>query len=144
MNYSNNFECLCLSSSTLNVFQEICWSNLTFSESRPYSSRTCLVYYLSRDVPLLKGPVNLIRQVKIAHSLQSVKLVSFYHFKLTHVVLHMAVKEWVILILRVIWPTWKISCNVLLISYPKLLKDLFFGLTVSITVENMSCIHVKQ
>ena len=41
-----------------------------------------------------KGPVKLIKRVKIAHSfLQSVKSVPRYHFKLTYVILQMAVKK---------------------------------------------------
>ena len=94
MNYSNNFECLCLSSSTLNLFQE----NLL---KQPYIFRKQTIQFENLPCILfchvtchvLKEPVKLIQQVKIAHSLQSVKLVSFYHFKLTRVVLHMAVKE---------------------------------------------------
>ena len=41
-----------------------------------------------------KGPVKLIKQVKIAHSfLVCVKSVPRYHFKLAYVILQMAVKE---------------------------------------------------
>ena len=47
-----------------------------------------------------KGPVKLIKRVKIAHSfLVCVKSVPRYHFKLAHVVLQVAVKK----------PTSKIS-----------------------------------
>ena len=41
------------------------------------------------------------------------------------------------------WLTLKISCSLLLNSYPKLLKDLVFDLIVSITAEYMLCIHIK-
>ena len=42
----------------------------------------------------LKGPVKLIKRVKIAHSfLVCVKSVPRYHFKLAYVILQMAVKE---------------------------------------------------
>ena len=41
-----------------------------------------------------KGPVKLIKRVKIAHSfLVFVKSVPRYHFKLAYVILQMAVKE---------------------------------------------------
>ena len=41
-----------------------------------------------------KGPVELIKWVKVAHSfLQSVKSVPRYHFKLAYVILQTAVKE---------------------------------------------------
>ena len=40
-----------------------------------------------------KGPVKLIKRVKIAHFTVCVKLVPRYHFKLAYVVLQMAVKE---------------------------------------------------
>ena len=41
-----------------------------------------------------KGPVKLIKQVKIAHSfLVCVKSVPHYHFKFSYVILQMAVKE---------------------------------------------------
>ena len=42
-----------------------------------------------------KGPVKLIKWVKIAHSfLVCVRSVPRYHFKLAYVILQMAVKEW--------------------------------------------------
>ena len=43
----------------------------------------------------IKGPVKLIKRVKIAHSFLRVrvKLVPRYHFKLAYVFLQMAVKE---------------------------------------------------
>ena len=42
----------------------------------------------------IKGPVKLIKRMKIAHSfLVCVKLVPRYHFKLAYVILQMAVKE---------------------------------------------------
>ena len=41
-----------------------------------------------------KGPVKLIKRVKIAHSFSVfIKSVPHYHFKLAYVVLQMAVKE---------------------------------------------------
>ena len=44
--------------------------------------------------PGCKGPVKLMQRVKISHSfLVCVKSVPLYHFKLTYVVLHLAVKE---------------------------------------------------
>ena len=43
---------------------------------------------------LWKGPVKLIKRVKIAHSfLQCVKSVPRCHFKLAYIILQMAVKE---------------------------------------------------
>ena len=41
-----------------------------------------------------KGPVKIIKRVKIAHSfLVCVRSVPRYHFKLSHVIVQMAVKE---------------------------------------------------
>ena len=46
------------------------------------------------DVKFYKGPVKLIKRLKIAHSfLRSVKSVPRYHFKLAYVILQMVVKE---------------------------------------------------
>ena len=44
---------------------------------------------------MYKGPVKLIKQVKIAHSFfaNRVRSVPHYHFKLTSVILQMAVKD---------------------------------------------------
>ena len=49
----------------------------------------------NRKLPAnLKGPVKLIKRVRIAHSfLVCVKSVPRYHFKLAYVILQMAVKE---------------------------------------------------
>ena len=51
--------------------------------------------FCTKTNPRLKGPVKLIKRVKIAHSfLQSVSNpVPRYHFKLAYVILQMAVKE---------------------------------------------------
>ena len=68
-----------------------------------------------------------------------------------NVVLHKAVKvnfskptskveKWAILILRVIFDRPQLQCTAEFVS--KALKDFFFALTVFITAENMSCIHI--
>ena len=97
-----------------------------------------------------KGSVQkLIQQVKIAHS---------FHF----IILSLLMQFYGWLSKNVLKPTskngekrrfnpeshfrpsLKISQSVLLNSYPRLLKDLFFVLILFITAEIMSCIHIKQ
>ena len=51
-------------------------------------------YPMVKAYLFLKGPVKLIKRVKIAHSfLQCTKSVPRYHFKLAYVILQMAVEE---------------------------------------------------
>ena len=54
----------------------------------------CMFYSSIGWIIFLEGPVKLIKWVKIAHSfLVCVRSVPRYHFKLAHVTLQMAVKE---------------------------------------------------
>ena len=58
------------------------------------SNHYLITQKLDSQFMLQKGPVKLMKRVKIAHSfLQSVKSVPHYHFKLAYVILQMAVKE---------------------------------------------------
>ena len=72
----------------------ILWHGLLSNMAISRDSGLKFVIFIFKILLSIKGPVKLIKRVKIAHSfLQSVRSLPRYHFKLANVILQMAVKE---------------------------------------------------